>query len=179
MRFLTYATSLCITLAPLPALAREPATPPPAEEAASYQEIQRNTLIDLSRLWTKYCKQREDGETFRDYASTHIRHRRNAGATVLAGGVAALAAGTTVLIIALQPTSGAEGDDGLGTMFGPLGMSIGAALMTIGGIQLYRNQSRLKRLRAAGYAQTPRLRLRAAAPLALPRGAGVGLAVAF
>lgn len=178
MRALAFAIGLSLTITPLSAAAA-PKPPPPPEEEASYWEIQRKTLLNLSRLWAKYRKFRDDGETFLNYARTHVRHRRNAGIVTLSIGFVAMTVGTTTLIISLQPIpEGADGDN-LGTLSGPLMMSVGAAMMTLGGVQLYNNQYRLKRLRAAGYAVSPRLRLRAVGPIALPRGAGLGLALAF
>lgn len=164
--------SCAVALAPLPAAADPEGPPPPAEEA-NYRTLSERTGLDLRGVWQDYLEDRDDGENFIDFTRSKFRKKRTTGIVLLSIGF-----GVLVFSGAMIGVGVVENED-LQVFAGGFFAAAGVALTIPGGVLLGVYQGRLNTLREAGFALGPRLRLRAAGPLALPRGAGLGLTLAF
>lgn len=167
--------SCAVALAPLPAAADPEGPPPPAEEA-SYREMAQRTGLDLKGAWEDYLEDRDDGESFREFARGYFRKKRTGGIVMLSVGTGVIVLGTAMIVLAVVESSKL---DDLQMVVGGVMVAGGLGVAIPGAVRLGINQGRLNTLNEAGYALGPRLRLRAAGPLALPRGAGLGLSLAF
>ncbi|WAS97469.1 hypothetical protein [Nannocystis punicea] len=148
-----------------------PAGPAPADEAVVYGDLQARTGLDLERVWTDYQSERRDGQGFYEFARARYRRRLGAGIGLSIAGLGLSAAGLAIVLLA------AERDNDVDVIGGALVLTAGLSLAVPGAILWPVSQVRLHKLKQAR--QTARVELRAAGPIALPRGAGLGLGLAF
>lgn len=160
---------------PVPAPAYPPTAPDPwlATQNAEFQRLQAATGLELSGTWSDYIRERRT-RTFYEFTRTRYRRRLGMGIGFTIGGLGLAAAGMAMVLLAADKSTDAGEIDVIG---GAMIMTGGLGLLIPGAILWPINQVRLSKLRKAGPAQTARLR--ALGPLALPRGAGLGLGLAF
>lgn len=153
-----------------------PAVPAGLEvEAARYQRLQTATGLDLHNVWTDYARDPR-GQRFYDYTRARYRRRLGTGIALSIAGLGLAGAGMAlVLVAAAKDTDEAEID----IIGGALVMTAGLCLLAPGAILWPTSQVRLHKLQQAEHAVAARPGLRALGPLVLPRGAGLGLRLAF
>lgn len=161
-----------VALAPLPAAADPEGPPPPAEEE-SYRQMSARTGLDLLPIWEDYVDDRDDDESFLDFTRARFRKKRNTGIILLGVSFGLLAFGGGLIAVGLIDEQELQIALGAAAVIGGVSMAIP------GGVLLGVYQGRINTLKETGYALGPRLRLRAAGPIGLPRGAGLGLTLAF
>ncbi|MDC0669392.1 hypothetical protein [Nannocystis radixulma] len=150
---------------------------PPAGEEQRYRDLEAASKLDLSRDWAAYTSANET-EAFADYVDRRFRLRRDVGrGLVMAGGVTILAA-TFAWVYGLTDSQ-PRGRPSVVTGHTLGGISVG--LWLVGGILWGVYAKRLNKLEAGTLAFGPRgrVRLQGAAPILLPRGAGLGLSLSF
>jgi hypothetical protein len=159
-------------------------TPEPAGLGLQRRERRRiaaATSLDLDGLWDDYEEDvDEDGERrgFTDYVAQKYRVRRGLGIGVTIFGAALL--GTSVMWGYYAATEELEHLPAFFAVLSAVSAGAGIAGIVVGARIWRRNTLRLDELRGAGFlAGGPRWGLRAAGPIALPRGAGLGLSLAF
>lgn len=157
--------------------------PPPPSEVAAYQVMSQRTQLDLSGIWEDYIDDRDEGDTFTSFAIRKIRRKRGTGIGLTCAGLTLTIVGAAVIADA---AAGAGSDEDIAYLAGGFFALGGVALLVPGAVLWGINQSRLGTLNQAGYRadaglnlQVGRARLRAAGPIALPRGAGLGLSFSF
>ena len=175
----TVADPVPVAAAPLDDETPEP--PGVGLERRNYRKMQQDTGLDLSDAWDDYEEDYEEGErgTFARHVQQRYRNRRGGGIGITIGGLA-ISAGSSIFWIYV--VGGSEVYQGriAFTIMGVGVNAIGIAAIGVGGWMWSKNQARLNVLRDTGYlAGGPRLRLQSIAPLMLPRGAGLGLRLAF
>jgi hypothetical protein len=139
------------------------------------------TTLDLDDLWADYEEDvAEDGERrrFAEYVAGSYRVRRGLGIGLTAFGTALL--GTSALWAYLAAVEELDYVPGVFVALSVVSAGAGITGIAIGARIWRRNQLRLNELKGAGFlAGGPRWGLRAAGPVMLPRGAGLGLSLAF
>ena len=165
--------SSCVALAAVVGLASPAAR---ATEPALH-DVERRSKLDLGELWREY-QRRGETRPFVDFVEAKFRRQRDVGRGLLFGGLGLGVVGSAMFFLALPRNDAAEVTY---TSYAVLGASLG--LIVAGGVLWRRNFKRLEQLESAGLepglALGPRLRLRGAGPIALPRGAGLGVHFAF
>lgn len=154
-----------------------PATPVPASlasEAAVYQDLQQRTGLDLQRVWTDYQTDHRAGQGFHEFARARYRRRLGVGIALSIAGLGLSAAGIALVLLAAD-----QEDREVDVIGGALVITAGFGLAVPGAILWPTSQIRLHKLKQARPAATARLQLRAAGPVVLPRGLGLGLGLAF
>lgn len=179
--------------APPPASTAPPAAPPPtyapppgyppgypppaarvtADTYATAQAIEARTGLDMSDPWRDYVEDARLGERLLDFTRKRFRRKMIKG-IVLTGVGAALAGAGMALVLVSADRVDADDEAVIDVVGGALLMTAGLGMLIPGTIIWPLNQIRLKALRRAEAPQALRLR-----PLALPRGAGLGLALDF
>ncbi|MBZ5712354.1 hypothetical protein [Nannocystis pusilla] len=157
--------------APAPQVTPVPASL--ASEAAVYQDLQQRTGLDLQRVWTDYQTDHRAGQGFHEFARARFRRRLGAGIALSIAGLGLSAAGIALVLLADQE------DREVDVIGGALVITAGFGLAVPGAILWPTSQVRLHKLKKARPATTARLQLRAAGPVVLPRGLGLGLGLAF
>ncbi|MDC0667198.1 hypothetical protein POL58_05590 [Nannocystis sp. ncelm1] len=160
--------------APAPA---PPATPVPASlasETAVYQDLQQRTGLDLQRVWTDYQTDHRAGQGFYEFARARYRRRLGAGIALSIAGLGLSAAGIALVLLAAD-----QEDREVDVIGGALVITAGFGLAVPGAILWPTSQIRLHKLKQARPTAAARLQLRAAGPVVLPRGLGLGLGMAF
>ncbi|PCC67655.1 hypothetical protein SAMN02745121_02291 [Nannocystis exedens] len=150
-----------------------PAAPAPADEAAVYRDLQARTGLDLERVWTAYLSERRAGQGFYEFTRARYRRRLGAGIGLSLAGLGLSAAGLAIVLLA------AERDNEVDVIGGALVLTAGFGLAVPGAILWPTSQVRLHKLKQARVGALAGVQLRAAGPLALPRGLGFGLGLAF
>lgn len=151
-----------------------------ADTAASVKDLERRSKLDLGPMWQEY-KQSGDKRPFSDYVQTRYAYKRDVGRGLVFGGFAVVLAGIIMFSLVAPRT------DRIGAKYGSYAvMGGGAVVMIVGGAIWGRNFRRLERLEQAGLEQASlalgprgRVRLTSAGPIALRRGGGFGLGLAF
>lgn len=167
------AASLAATPPPVIDKSPTPVVPAPADEAVVFRDLQARTGLDLERVWADYASERRDGQGFYEFTRARYRRRLGAGIGLSLAGLGLGAAGMAMVLIA------AERDNEVDVVGGALVLTAGLGLAVPGAILWPVSQVRLHKLRRARAAALGRVQLRAAGPLALPRGLGLGLGLAF
>lgn len=159
-------------------------TPQPsglAIERRLYRKMEQDTGLDLSDAWDDYEEDHEGGlrRSFARAVRQRYRNRRGGGIAITIGGLVFSAGSSIYWIYVVGGSEVYEGRIAF-TVVGVGVNAIGVAAISVGAWMWSRNQARLNVLRDTGHlAGGPRLRLRSIAPLVLPRGAGLGLRLAF
>jgi len=157
-----------------PAPAPTPAPAPLASEAAVYHDLEQRTGLDLQRVWTDYQTERRVGQGFHEFTRARYRRRLGAGIALSVAGLGLTAAGIALVLVAAD-REGHEVD----VIGGALVITAGFGLAVPGAILWPTSQVRLHKLRRARQTAAARVQLRAAGPVVLPRGLGLGLGLAF
>lgn len=168
--------NLCIAALTSVLLAPPPPAPGPAleQEAVVYRDLQARSGLDLDDVWTDYLQDRRAGEGFYEFTRARYRRRLGAGLGLSVAGLGLSAAGMALLFTGLER----GGDSGeIDVIGGALVLTAGLTLLIPGTILWPINQVRLHKLKQAH--STARLQLRAAGPVPLQRGLGLGLGLAF
>ena len=141
----------------------------------SYRDLEARTRLDLDGLWREYQRKNE-ARPFEQFVEARYIRRRDTGRGLVFGGAGVGILAWAAFFLAL-PRSDAQSV----TYASYAGMGVAAGMMIAGGVLWGRNFRRLERLEDSGMVlgSGGRLRLRAAGPIALPRGAGVSLGFAF
>lgn len=152
-----------------------PSSPAEAEaEAKSYQRLEARTGLDLTRIWADYPHDRRADETFYNFTRRRFRRRLGAGIGLSVAGLGLTVAGIAMVLVSASKDTDAAEIDIIG---GALVVTLGIGLAVPGAILWPVNQVRLHKLRRAG--PLADVQLRAVGPIALRRGAGLGLALSF
>jgi hypothetical protein len=142
---------------------------------SSAKDLERRSKLDLSALWQDYSKS-GDQRPFAAYVEARYVRQRDIGRGLVFGGFGVL------LIGIIQFSLVAPRNDRTGAKYASYGvMGAGAVVMIVGGAMWRKNFRRLEAIEQAGLAlgSRGRVRLLSAGPVALPRGGGFGVGLAF
>jgi hypothetical protein len=151
----------------------------PVAQAADTEvrELEQRSKLDLGKLWQEY-QRRGETRPFVAFVDARYRRQRDVGRGLLFGGLGLGVTATAMFFLALPRNDASEVTY---ASYAAFGVSVG--LIVAGSVMWRRNFKRLEQLEAAGFepglALGPRLRLRGAGPIALPRGAGLGVHFTF
>lgn len=169
---------LCTVLTAATGLGSSPAAA--ADDASSLKDLEQRSKLDLGPMWQEY-RQTGDRRPFADYVQVRYRYKRDVGRGLVFGGFGVLLAGIIMFSLVAPRV------DRNGAKYGSYAvMGGGAVVMIVGGAIWGKNFRRLERLEQAGVEQPGvaldrrgRVRLTGAGPIALRRGGGFGVGLAF
>lgn len=149
----------------------------PAGAEQEYRDLEHRTKLDLDREWLAYGQERST-RPFADYVQARYVKRRDIGRGLVVGGAGVGLLGTALFFLGF-PRNDAPGKGMVIASYACFGVMGGAVI--VGAVMWSRNFRRLERLEAVTLALGPRgrVRLSAAGPIALPRGAGFGVGLTF
>lgn len=148
---------------------------PSAEQ--EYRDLEQRTKLDLDKEWLAYGQAR-DTRPFADYVTARYVKRRDIGRGLVVGGAGVGLIGTALFSLGF-PRNDAPGKGMVIASYACFGVMGGAVI--VGAVMWARNFRRLERLETVTLALGPRgrVRLNAAGPIGLPRGAGFGVGLSF
>lgn len=158
-----------------PVTATVPAGPVPLDTYPTARAVELRSGLDLADTWQEYARKAPRDQRFIDFARAKFRRKMITGIGLSLGGLVLAGLGTALVLVAAE-RSEVDSEAEIDVVGGALIILGGAALGITGAVMWPVNQVRLHKLRRADAPQAHRPRLR---PLALPRGAGLGLSLAF
>lgn len=160
---------------PQPRAATWPTGPIPLDTYPTARAVADRSGLDLDDAWEEYARRAPRDQRFIDFARAKFRRKMFTGIGLSLGGLVLVGLGTALVLVASERLA-TDSEAEIDVTGGALVILGGAALGIPGAILWPVNQVRLHKLRRADAPQANRPHLR---PLALPRGAGLGLSLAF